>query len=866
MKRRWSNNGGFMRLPEESSSEVTSSSNGLVLPSGVNMSPSSLDSHDYCDQELWLCGNDSGPYGSSGGSGLSQQQQSVITLAMHSCSSTLPAQTTIIPINGNIGSNGSGGSTNGSNGHYVSGATNLGALANGHGLVNGIGGIQQQVQNGHGVINSTTPSTPSAQHHLQQNSLGSGVGPMSLHQANSTSNGLVGCGVVGGGGMALGMQHTPRSDSVNSISSGRDDLSPTSSLNGYSATESCDAKKSKKGPAPRVQEELCLVCGDRASGYHYNALTCEGCKGFFRRSVTKSAVYCCKFGRACEMDMYMRRKCQECRLKKCLAVGMRPECVVPENQCAMKRREKKAQKEKDKMTTSPSSQHDGNGNGMASGVTHDFVKKEILDLMTCEAPQHATIPLLPDEILAKCQARNIPPLTYNQLAVIYKLIWYQDGYEQPSEEDLRRIMVCFQSGRVRRELIVIIILQSQPDENESQTDVSFRHITEITILTVQLIVEFAKGLPAFTKIPQEDQITLLKACSSEVMMLRMARRYDHNSDSIFFANNRSYTRDSYKMAGMADNIEDLLHFCRQMFSMKVDNVEYALLTAIVIFSDRPGLEKAPLVEAIQSYYIDTLRIYILNRHCGDSMSLVFYAKLLSILTELRTLGNQNAEMCFSLKLKNRKLPKFLEEIWDVHAIPPSVQSHLQVTQEENERLERAERMRASVGGAITSCIDSDTASTSAAAAAQHQPHSQNQTQPPPQSQTQLPPQLQSQHLPLSVSVTIPAPSSGSGSISAVSTSSDYIVGGGVMGPSTTAATSTSSIAATVPASSTTSGIALGNANSNGNGVGVSAGVGGNVSMYANAQTAMALMGVALHPHQEQLISGVAVKSEHSTTA
>jgi len=59
-------------------------------------------------------------------------------------------------------------------------------------------------------------------------------------------------------------------------------------------------------------------------------------------------------------------------------------------------------------------------------------------------------------------------------------------------------------------------LQSQPDENESQTDVSFRHITEITILTVQLIVEFAKGLPAFTKIPQEDQITLLKVSRIEI--------------------------------------------------------------------------------------------------------------------------------------------------------------------------------------------------------------------------------------------------------------------------------------------------------------------------------------------------------------
>lgn len=74
--------------------------------------------------------------------------------------------------------------------------------------------------------------------------------------------------------------------------------------------------------------------------------------GFFRRSVTKNAVYICKFGHACEMDMYMRRKCQECRLKKCLAVGMRPECVVPENQCAIKRKEKKAQREKDKLPVS----------------------------------------------------------------------------------------------------------------------------------------------------------------------------------------------------------------------------------------------------------------------------------------------------------------------------------------------------------------------------------------------------------------------------------------------------------------------------------------------------------------------------------
>lgn len=55
---------------------------------------------------------------------------------------------------------------------------------------------------------------------------------------------------------------------------GMDDNTMNAHLN-----DGMDSKKTKKGPVPRQQEELCLVCGDRASGYHYNALTCEGCKG-----------------------------------------------------------------------------------------------------------------------------------------------------------------------------------------------------------------------------------------------------------------------------------------------------------------------------------------------------------------------------------------------------------------------------------------------------------------------------------------------------------------------------------------------------------------------------------------------------------
>lgn len=38
-------------------------------------------------------------------------------------------------------------------------------------------------------------------------------------------------------------------------------------------------------------EELCVVCGDKASGYHYNALTCEGCKGVWRCSTVEAEYY-----------------------------------------------------------------------------------------------------------------------------------------------------------------------------------------------------------------------------------------------------------------------------------------------------------------------------------------------------------------------------------------------------------------------------------------------------------------------------------------------------------------------------------------------------------------------------------------------
>ncbi|KAG8548855.1 hypothetical protein GDO81_023786 [Engystomops pustulosus] len=82
-----------------------------------------------------------------------------------------------------------------------------------------------------------------------------------------------------------------------------------------------------KAEAQRPQiVEYCVVCGDKASGRHYGAVSCEGCKGFFKRSVRKSLTYSCRSSQDCVINKHHRNRCQFCRLKKCLDMGMKMEC------------------------------------------------------------------------------------------------------------------------------------------------------------------------------------------------------------------------------------------------------------------------------------------------------------------------------------------------------------------------------------------------------------------------------------------------------------------------------------------------------------------------------------------------------------
>ncbi|CAH8431439.1 unnamed protein product [Dicrocoelium dendriticum] len=79
------------------------------------------------------------------------------------------------------------------------------------------------------------------------------------------------------------------------------------------------------------EERICIVCGEPASGYNFDRLTCESCKAFFRRNALKpkDKIKACSRGGGCIIEGNQRKHCPSCRLEKCFLVGMKRELILP---------------------------------------------------------------------------------------------------------------------------------------------------------------------------------------------------------------------------------------------------------------------------------------------------------------------------------------------------------------------------------------------------------------------------------------------------------------------------------------------------------------------------------------------------------
>uniref|UniRef100_A0A5S6QDC8 Nuclear receptor domain-containing protein n=1 Tax=Trichuris muris TaxID=70415 RepID=A0A5S6QDC8_TRIMR len=108
---------------------------------------------------------------------------------------------------------------------------------------------------------------------------------------------------------------------------------PGSTLASLKGASPCGPKEDKEPQTDQSSQgapATCIICKDRATGRHYGANSCDGCKGFFRRTVRKKQVYTCRFSEKCVIEKDKRNACRHCRFKKCLSAGMRKEAVQNE--------------------------------------------------------------------------------------------------------------------------------------------------------------------------------------------------------------------------------------------------------------------------------------------------------------------------------------------------------------------------------------------------------------------------------------------------------------------------------------------------------------------------------------------------------
>ncbi|XP_076841006.1 bile acid receptor isoform X2 [Brachyhypopomus gauderio] len=351
------------------------------------------------------------------------------------------------------------------------------------------------------------------------------------------------------------------------------------------------------------KEEVCVVCGDKASGYHYNALTCEGCKGFFRRSITKNAVYKCKSGGHCEMDMYMRRKCQECRLRKCKEMGMLAECLLTEIQCKSKRLRK-----------NPKSSSDSTGFLTDVGDSGD--------------------------------AKQVTSTT--------KTFKEKVELSQEQQNLLNYILDAYNKHRIPQDMAKKLL------QEQFSTEENFLLLIEMATTHVQVLVEFTKKIPGFLSLDHEDQIALLKGSAVEAMFLRSAQVFTRKLPQ----GHSEVLEERIRKSGISEEfITPMFNFYKSIGELQMMQEEQALLTAITILSpDRPYVKDQQAVERLQEPMLEVLRGFCKRQHPHKPQH---FARLLGRLTELRTLNHHHAEMLESWRVSDHKFNPLLCEIWDV---------------------------------------------------------------------------------------------------------------------------------------------------------------------------------------------------------
>ncbi|XP_019906922.2 nuclear receptor subfamily 1 group D member 1-like [Esox lucius] len=463
---------------------------------------------------------------------------------------------------------------------------------------------------------------------------------------------------------------------------------------------------------------LCKVCGDIASGFHYGVHACEGCKGFFRRSIQQNINYkMCVKNENCLIMRMNRNRCQHCRFKKCLSVGMSRDAVrfgrIP-------KREK--QRLLDEMQSYMNSLNDT--------MELDSISENLPS--PAEAPCKEAIGAISQayqEIFASSQDRaakrginvnnnnNSLPATCPFKGNTSEEATYgsshpssgsAQGYQAclagpaprcPVTNDNQHSFLPVDNGRYsysatsnqnngqsnmgstpQQPNLANHSFSMKEETQEPQTQPScpwnlaagtkvlacplnpcpvsvasrsgqqiWESFSQCFTPAVREVVEFAKGIPGFQELSQQDQVMLLKSGTFQVLMVRFCALLNPEERTVTFLNGQTYPQSTLRGLGMGTLLDAMFDFSENLGALRLEPDEIALFMAVVLVSaDRSGISDTAAVEQLQEGLIHALRSLI-HRRCPEQSAAIF-PKLLLRLPDLRTLNNLHSDKLLAFRI------------------------------------------------------------------------------------------------------------------------------------------------------------------------------------------------------------------------
>ncbi|XP_020778881.1 RAR-related orphan receptor C b [Boleophthalmus pectinirostris] len=424
----------------------------------------------------------------------------------------------------------------------------------------------------------------------------------------------------------------------------------------------------------RAQIEVipCKICGDKSSGIHYGVITCEGCKGFFRRSQQNNAMYSCSRQRNCVIDRTNRNRCQHCRLQKCLALGMSRDAVKFGRMSKKQRDSLYAEVQKHQKSQEcsgsggagstalslpreegvcSSAGEDGE-EGLSRSYSSGGSSSTLSDLDDIAAlPDLFDLPLTPEEASQYCSLellgggggastgntsnsssasssssslsnQNSPQQTIldgpdsNGIQHSHSLL--DSLPDDCSIADLERITQSIVKSHLEtcqysaEDMKRFTWVQYTPEEARNFQNKSaewmWQQCAHHITNAIQYVVEFAKRIAGFMDLCQNDQIILLKAGCLEVLLIRMCRAFNVNNSTIFF-NGKFAPAHFFKALGCDDLVSAVFDLGKGLCRLQLSDEEMALFSAAVLLSpDRPWLSEGQKVQKLQE------KVYLALQH------------------------------------------------------------------------------------------------------------------------------------------------------------------------------------------------------------------------------------------------------------